>query len=126
MKMKGLLIAMALLLGTFAMQAQADEWKEMDEYHSVMSATFHPAEEGDLKPVMTRAGELAQKAQAWKKSTAPAKFDTPEIKKSLTLLTKESKALGKMVKKGKSEEEVKKAIFALHDRFHEIMELCHH
>ena len=67
MKMKGLLIAMALLLGSYAAQAQPDEWKEMDEYHSIMAATFHPAEEGDLKPVMTRSGELVQKAQAWKK-----------------------------------------------------------
>ncbi|MBK7871185.1 MAG: hypothetical protein IPJ74_11145 [Saprospiraceae bacterium] len=124
--MKGLLIAMALLLGAFAAQAQADEWKEMDEYHSIMAATFHPAEEGDLKPVMTRSGELVQKAQAWKKSTFPTQFDKPDIKKSLALLTKESKALDKMVKKGKSEEAVKQAIFALHDRFHEIMEKCHH
>ena len=31
-----------------------------------------------------------------------------------------------MVKKKANEEELKKAIFALHDRFHEVMEKCNH
>ncbi len=124
--MKGLLMTFVLVIIAFAAQAQMGEWKEMDDFHGVMAATFHPAEEGDLKPVMTKSGELVQKAQTWKKSAVPAKFDKPEIKKSLALLAKESKALDKMVKKGKSEAELKQAIFALHDRFHEIMEKCSH
>lgn len=48
------------------------------------------------------------------------------MKYSINLLAEESKALAKMVRQKKSEAEVKKAIFALPDRFHEFMEKCHH
>lgn len=126
MKMKGLFIAMALILFAGAANAQMGQWKEMDDYHMVMSMTFHPAEDGDLKPIMAESGDLAQKAIAWKKSAIPAQFNKPEIKKSLALLVKESKALDKMVKKNKPEAEIKQALFTLHDRFHEIMEKCQH
>ncbi len=121
-----LLTAVVLMMGIFTAQAQMGEWKEMDAFHGVMAMTFHPAEDGDMKPVLTRSGELAEKALLWKKSAPPAKFNKPEIKKNLALLTKESKALDKMVKKGKPEAEIKAAIFALHDRFHLIMEKCDH
>jgi putative intracellular protease/amidase len=101
-------------------------WPELDEYHEVMSKTFHPAEAGDLKPVYANAAELATKAEVLKKSAVPTKYQKDGVKDSIELLEKESVALAKMVKKKKSEEELKKAIFALHDRFHEVMEKCHH
>lgn len=101
-------------------------WPELDEYHEVMSKTFHPAEAGDLKPVYAHAAELATKAEVLKKSAVPTKYQKDGVKESIELLEKESAALAKMVKKNKSEEELKKAIFALHDRFHEVMEKCHH
>ncbi len=101
-------------------------WPELDEYHEVMSKTFHPAEAGDLKPVYANAAELATKAEVLKKSAVPTKYQKDGVKESIELLEKESAALAKMVKKKKSEEELKKAIFALHDRFHEVMEKCHH
>lgn len=101
-------------------------WPELDDYHTVMAKTFHPAEEGDLKPLYANAAELATKAEVLKKSVIPAKYQKAGVKESIELLEKESAALAKMVKKKKSEEELKKGIFALHDRFHEVMEKCHH
>lgn len=101
-------------------------WYELDQYHEMMSVTFHPAEEGNLKPIYTNAVELANRAETLSKSEIPAKYQKEGVKESVALLEKESAALAKMVKKGKSEEELKKAIFALHDRFHEVMEKCHH
>jgi hypothetical protein len=112
-----------LSLSAFAQKAT---WKELDEYHAVMAATFHPAEEGNLQPVLTRAGELAEKATVLKKSTIPTDYQKEGVKASVDLLAKESADLAKMVKDKKSEAELKKAIFALHDRFHEVMEKCHH
>ena len=107
---------------------QVDEgrWPELDDYHAVMAQTFHPAEEGNLKPLYANAEQLAAKASILKKSVVPAKYQKPGVKESVEVLEKESVALAKMVKKKKSEDELKKAIFALHDRFHEIMEKCHH
>ncbi|AYQ33177.1 DJ-1/PfpI family protein [Runella sp. SP2] len=103
-----------------------ESWPELDDYHAVMAKTFHPAEEGNLKPLYANAEELATKASILKKSVVPTKYQKPGVKESVEALEKESVALAKMVKKKKSEDELKKAIFALHDRFHEVMEKCHH
>lgn len=100
------------------------EWPERTAFHSVMSTTFHPAEDGNLEPIKKRSGEMVQKAKEWKESTPPPAFNKPVIKKKLKLLYKESKALDKMVKEKASDEKIKKALFKLHDRFHQIVEAC--
>ncbi len=107
-------------------EKKQDTWPELDDYHAVMAKTFHPAEGGDLKPLYANAEELATKASILKKSVVPAKYQKPDVKESVEALEKESVALATMVKKKKSDAELKKAIFALHDRFHEVMEKCHH
>lgn len=103
-----------------------DTWQELDDYHHIMAMTFHPAEAGDFKPIYQNANELAAKAKLLSASTPPAKYQKPGVRESIALLEKESAALAQMVKKKKNEQELKKAIFALHDRFHEVMEKCHH
>jgi putative intracellular protease/amidase len=107
-------------------QVNEGKWPELDDYHTTMSQTFHPAEEGNLKPLYANASELALKSTVLRKSVIPAKYQKPGVKESVEILEKESVALAKMVKKKKSDEELKKAIYALHDRFHEVMEKCHH
>ncbi|MFD2520624.1 DJ-1/PfpI family protein [Emticicia soli] len=107
-------------------QVNEGKWPELDDYHTTMSQTFHPAEEGNLKPLYANAFELALKATVLRKSVIPAKYQKPGVKESIEMLEKESVALAKMVKKKKTDEELKKAIYALHDRFHEVMEKCHH
>lgn len=101
-------------------------WVALDEYHKVMSATFHPAENGDLKPLYQNAADLATKAKTLKLSAIPADYQKDGVANSIALLEKESIALAKLVAKKKSEEELKKGIFALHDRFHEVMGKCTH
>ena len=110
----------------FAM-AQSQSWKALEEYHEVMSKTFHPSEEGNLAPIKERSGELAKKAQALKKSAIPSAYQKPGVKETLALLAKESKALDKLVHKKKATDEaITKSLTALHDRFHEVMEKCRH
>lgn len=99
-------------------------WPALDEYHKVMSKTFHPAEEGNLDPLKSNAADLAAKATLLKQSVIPADFKKEGIKQSVSLLEKESAELAKLVKNKKSDEELMKAITALHDRFHEIVGLC--
>lgn len=124
--MKHFLFILVLSVLSLSVSAQKAAWKELDDYHAVMSQTFHPAEEGNLQPVITRAVELSEKGAVLKKSAIPADYQKEGVKTSVDLLAKESAALAKMVKDKKSEAELKKAIFALHDRFHEVMEKCHH
>jgi predicted HAD superfamily Cof-like phosphohydrolase len=115
--------AMLVATITFA-QSKPSDWAQLKDFHAVMSQTFHPAEEGKLDPIKNRSGEMVEKAIAWQKSTPPADFDKPEIKKSLSKLVKGSKELDKMVKKNASDAEITKKLTDLHDVFHEIVGLC--
>jgi len=100
------------------------QWPTLDEYHKVMSKTFHPAEEGNLNPVKANASELAAKATVLKNSAIPVAFQKKGMQNSVNLLETESIALAKMVSEKKPDTVLKKAIFDLHERFHEIMGMC--
>ncbi|MCS7073227.1 MAG: hypothetical protein NZ108_02045 [Bacteroidia bacterium] len=114
-----------LLVQTISAQSIFDKWSELKQFHSVMSQTFHPSEDGDLKPIKARSGEMAQKADALAKSKIPAEFKTKKIQKAVKKLQADSKALDKLVKNPKStDEQIKKALSGLHDVFHEIVGLC--
>lgn len=67
-------LALAADFQPAAMTASAgdgDNWNELSAFHDVMSATFHPMEEGDLNPIRSRAKEMAAKAIEWANSTPP-------------------------------------------------------
>ena len=102
----------------------ADQWAELENYHEIMSQTFHPAEEGKLEPIRKLAGELANRSQKWLASTPPKVYDTPNIKAILVKLNAETKALADAIAKGAKDEQIKTDLTALHDRFHEIMGAC--
>ncbi|SRR5258706_7028030 len=99
-------------------------WKEMDDFHTVMSATFHPAEEGHLDAIKKRSQEMADKAAAWQKSTAPDGYDKEKVEVSLKKLVQGTKELNKLVKAKSADKVLKEKLSGLHDIFHEIMEKC--
>lgn len=122
------LFAFLLMLGlTQVVSAQKKTgWDELDAYHTVMAQTFHPAEEGNLKPLRERSTELAEKAKALKTSAIPTQYQKDGVKGTIKLLAKESKAIDKFVKTKPSDADLTKSITALHDRFHQVMEECMH
>lgn len=129
--MKNFLIFFALALLTFSAQnmlAQTAKtkapWKEMHDFHDVMSTTFHPAEEGNLAPLKEKSGLLVERAQTWKKSAVPAGYNAEKTADTLKRLVKQCKAVNKAVKKGKPDAELTASITKAHDIFHEIMEKC--
>lgn len=110
-------------ISTFAQGKKA--WPELSAFHSVMSQIFHPAEEGDLKPMRERSGELLEKAKAWKASAIPDDYgDVKGIEESLSALVEGSAKLDERIKAGAKDEEVLKDLGALHDVFHTIVGLC--
>jgi hypothetical protein len=119
-----LMIAGAFSFSSSVFAQQKNTWKEMEEFHTVMSATFHPSEEGKLEPIKTRSKEMVGKAIAWQKSSAPQGYDKNAVKSSLKKLVKGSKELNKLVKKNAGDNMLKEKLSALHDVFHEIMEKC--
>ncbi|MFY9610767.1 MAG: DUF2911 domain-containing protein [Blastocatellia bacterium] len=119
-----LLAADFLPAATTASAEDGDKWSELSLFHDVMSQTFHPMEEGDLKPIRIRAGEMAAKARQWADSKPPTIYDKPEIKANLTKLADESKALAALVEAKASDTKINESLTALHDRFHAIVGLC--
>ena len=118
-----------LFIASFAMIAfaQAQEkkgWKEMNDFHTVMSETFHPAEEGHLDPIKKRSQEMVNKAVAWQKSTAPEGYDKNKVDVSLKKLVQGTKELNTLVKGKSSDKVLTEKLSGLHDIFHEIMEKC--
>ena len=63
--MKKLLVLAMAAIFTVGVHAQEASWKQMEDFHGVMSKTFHPAEEGNLKPLKENAATLVAKAKAW-------------------------------------------------------------
>ena len=107
-----------------ASSADSGKWNELSAFHEVMSATFHPMEEGDLKPIRSRAKELAEKAIQWANSTPPKIYEQPKIKANLTKLSREATGLAARVGENASDAKVKELLTVLHDRFHEIIGMC--
>ncbi len=125
-KLKSIFAIVILLIVAYSAQAQTKvEWKEMSDFHRVMSQTFHPLEEGNYLPVRERSGEMVEKAKAWQKATIPTDYtDVKGIKKNLKLLVRKSSALDKKIKGNCSDEAIKAELTALHEIFHNIIGLC--
>jgi hypothetical protein len=121
-KIISLLVFTFLCLFSFA-QKQAD-WKEMHDFHAVMSKTFHPAEENNLKPLKQQADSIVSVAKAWQTSIVPVGFNGGVTKPILEKLVKQTEIVQTAVKQNKSDAELKKLITEAHDIFHEIMEKC--
>lgn len=104
--------------------AQTPEWKEMHEFHTIMSATFHPAEENNLKPCKENAKVLLTRALAWEKAQVPVGYNASLAKPILKQLVQDCKALTEAVKTKKSDKELKTLITKAHDTFHQFAEKC--
>lgn len=119
--------AIMLFAMNFASAQSETEWKEMIDFHIVMSQTFHPLEEGNYQPIRDRIGEMVEKAILWKNSPIPEEYTSVKgIKKNLKLLVKNSAALDGKIKSGCSDEVIAKDLTRLHDVFHNIIGLCTH
>lgn len=119
------ILAVLLFASGFAKAQEKAEWKQMIEFHRVMSQTFHPLEEGNYQPIRERSGEMLDKAIAWKVSVIPAEFSNVKgIKKNLKQLVKKSASLDKRIKASCPDEEIKTGLTELHDIFHNIIGMC--
>ena len=104
----------------------ASGWKEMDAFHQLMMATWHPAQgKGDLAPARAHAGAMADAARSWAAAAVPKACDTPATRTALTALATDSRALAELAAKPTTADaELKTALKALHDRFEPLEHGC--
>ncbi len=103
---------------------EQDSWLELKDFHMVMAQTFHPMEEGNLKPIKERSGEMLTKANKLASSKIPTSFQSAAISKAIADLVVGSASLDKAIKKKAKDEKIKTDLTKLHDTFHVIQELC--
>lgn len=96
-------------------------WKEMNAFHRVMGATWHPAsQKGDLAPLKAKAKELLSAAEAWSASNppaAPASCGDSAVKAAAKTVVVESKALVAMIDAGADDARLKAGLKSVHDAF---------
>ena len=107
------------------MEEPKSGWKEMDDYHALVAATWHPAKElGDMAPIRAKAKEMAAAAKMLAASTPPAACNKPALKEAATKLAPETQAIADMVAKNASNNAIKDALKVLHDHFDVLEEGC--
>jgi hypothetical protein len=122
--MKQLIILLAIIPLTIFVKAQSKEWKEEKAFHSLMSSSFHPAEEGNFKPLKQKADSLVIASKAWQASAIPANYKIKETKEELQKLVAQCIKIQTALKANATNEELKKQITEAHEIFHHIVGEC--
>lgn len=122
--MKKILICLVMAL-PFALSAQEKSgWKEQNVFHDLMSHTFHPSENGNLKPLKAKADSLVWSAKQWKASAIPSDFKPKETAEQLTKLVKQCVAIQSAVKAKKDDAALTAMIKEAHETFHTVVKEC--
>lgn len=100
-----------------------ETWKELDEFHTIMDATFHPTEEGNVEPIKKELKKFVKIAESLQKKQKPEIFNTAEINEATKVLVDATKKFQKGFKK-MSDEQIIKEMDVLHDHFHKVLDLC--
>ena len=107
------------------MEEPKSGWKEMDDYHALVAATWHPAKEfGDMAPIRAKAKEMAAAAKTLAASKPPAACNKPALKEAAVKLAPETQAIADMVANNASNNALKDALKVLHDHFDVLEEGC--
>jgi hypothetical protein len=103
-------------------------WKEMNAFHRVMGATWHPASsKNDLAPLKARAKDLVTSAEAWvasKPPAMPASCGSAEVLAAVSKVARESKALVALLDSGADDTKLKEALKGVHDSFEVAEHAC--
>jgi hypothetical protein len=120
-----IIIAFALIFTLATQQTFAQKWKELSDFHAVMSKSFHSAEEKNYQPTKDNATQLVTLAKKWQASEVPSGYKKSETKATLKKLVEACESLEKTVKNSPDDiEAIDRLIVHAHDVFHEIVGKC--
>ncbi len=99
-------------------------WKELNAYHELMMATWHPAAaaNSDLSPTRAKISDMVVAANTLAASTAPKGCDAPKVKAAVAALPKETQSVADLVAKKADDATLKGAMKSLHQKF-EVLEM---
>ncbi len=117
------LAVFTMAISVFA-QSAPKPWAALKNFHHFMSASFHPAEEGNLVPLKEKADSMLVAAKQWQAASIPAEYKIAETKTALKKLVKQCAVIKTSVKKNAADDKLKQQITAAHDIFHTIVKEC--
>ena len=99
-------------------------WKELDRFHELLAATYHPAAKDSLQPLRAKAADLASAATAWAASAPPDSCKSDDVRKSVATIATDAQAIAARVKANAPDAELKSSASALHELFETVEQRC--
>ncbi len=100
-------------------------WKEMDTFHTVLAAAYHPASsKKDVGPLREKANDLAFAAKSWSTSTPPASCNTAEVKSRVATIASDALAIANEVLASATDASLLTSIDELHTKFEKVEKAC--
>lgn len=119
------LLASFLFCGAgFAQSQKTAVWPEMKAFHELMSASFHPTEEGNFAPLREKANQLYRASKVWYASEIPSTYKTEETRANIEKLMIQCHDIMYQVDQKANDDKIKPMIVAAHDIFHKIVGEC--
>ncbi len=118
------IVALTTISAVSFAQAKTPVWEPLKNFHTIMAATFHPAEEGNLAPLRSMKDSLYLSATTWQKSPIPMNYKEKETRAALKDLVKQTKKIKQAVDKNESDKDLTEMITEAHEIFHKIVGEC--
>jgi hypothetical protein len=102
-------------------------WKEMNTFHRVLGATWHPASKNDLVPLRVRAKELKAAADAWAASKAPespAACGGADVRTAVAKVARDTRGIVAMITAGADDNWLAASLKGVHDSFELVEAKC--
>ena len=123
-KINLLFFALTMLIGSAFAQTEKAVWSEMKAFHTLMSSTFHPAEEGNFAPLKEKVADLYRASKVWVAAEIPADFKAEETKVTLNKLMIQCHEIWVQVEAKATDDKLKQMITEAHDTFHKVVGEC--
>ena len=99
-------------------------WKELDAFHTLMAAAWHPAKSNDLKPIRAKADSLSASALVWSKAKVPTACDTEPLRAAIADVVTGSAKVAHLVAQNATDADVRAALHDVHERFEVVEKGC--
>lgn len=121
---KALFIILAFIFTTnlFAQKEEAISWKELKDFHDMVSPIYHNSEKGNFATVRDSSKLLLKRAQTLNKAVLPEGMNKTTFKPLTKKLVADTKEVNAAVKAKKTDAEIKPLLHKVHEDFHEILE----
>ncbi|MFM7196081.1 MAG: hypothetical protein ACKOYP_15040 [Bacteroidota bacterium] len=101
----------------------ANEWPELDAFHEVMAAAWHPvADSSNFEPARTNAAAMEQQAKVWLGAPIPNGLDKEATAARLKALLDSCGSFKLAVEAGRPDSLLKPSLARLHHMFHGLQE----